>query len=65
MLADDIRSNITASNQNVVMAVHEVTEAEKYQEGTRNKLIWLAACCAVMIIAVVVIVVVVVQMKKK
>jgi len=64
-LVDDIRSNITSANSNVVIAVHEVGEAEKLQEGVRNKLLWLAGCCCVMIIAAVIIVVVVLKMRGK
>jgi len=64
-LVDDIRSNISSANSNVVVAVHEVQEAEKLQEGVRNKLLWLAGCCIIMVIAVVVIVVVVVKMREK
>lgn len=62
---DDIRSNISSANANVVVAVHEVQEAEKLQEGVRNKLLWLAGCCIIMIIAAVVIVVVVVKVREK
>lgn len=64
-IVDDIHSNITKANANVVVAVHEVAEAEKLQEGVRNKLLWLAGCCCIMIIAAVVIVVVVLKLRGK
>jgi len=64
-IVDNIQSNITSAGSHVEIATSEVKEAERLQEGTRNKLCWLAVCCAVTIIILVVVVIIVVKVKQK
>jgi len=59
-----IVDNIKVAGDNVEQGVGFVEEAEKEQEGIRNKLLWLLGCCVIMVIALVVIVVVVVYLRQ-